>query len=78
MQKKVCWLGLVSVLLLILFLIVEAIWTEEVRSLFYGYLLPSCDLSFSYTYYLGRVSVLLVILLRDLRRPSDLDPGEFF
>ena len=34
----------VSVLLLILFLIVEAIWTEEVRSLFYGYLLPSCVL----------------------------------
>ena len=64
MQKKVCWLGLVSVLLLILFLIVEAIWTEEVRSLFYGHLLPSCDLSSSYTSYLGRVTVLLMILLR--------------
>ena len=57
-------LGLVSVLLLILFLIVKAIWTEEVRSLFYGYLLPSCDLSSSYTSYLGRVTVLLMILLR--------------
>ena len=65
MQKQVCWLEPVSVLLLILFLIVEAIWTEEVRSLFYGYLLTSsCDLSSSYTSYLGRVTVLLVILLR--------------
>ena len=64
MQKKVCWLGPVSVLLLILFLIDEAIWTGEVRSLFQGYLLPSCDLSSSYTSYLGRVNVLLMILLR--------------